>query len=109
MCPALAVLRATIKKVKNMNSKFSLPLFVSFLLLSVPHTALSSEAPVWIYFIMAPFALFSIPFFMTAVGMALAAYYYWRYRTTSKKYHGIITVLILLTVIPIAVQDKRQL
>ena len=50
-----------------MNRILSRPLFVLFLLLSVPHTVLASEGPAWIYFILAPFALFSTPFFMTAV------------------------------------------
>ncbi len=89
-----------------MNSIFSLPLFVSFLLLSVPHTACASEGLAWIYFVMAPFSLFTTPFFMTAVCVAMAAYCYWRYRTTTRKYHAMITLLILLVAIPVAVRDK---
>ncbi len=69
-----------------MNSIFIQHLLVTCLLLAVPHTAVASEGPAWIYFILAPFALFATPFFMTTVCVASAAYCYWRYRTTAKKY-----------------------
>jgi len=77
------------------------------MLLSVPALAHASEGPVWIYLIMAPFALFAIPFFMTAVCVAIAAYCYWRYRTTRKMSLGIVAVLVLLVAIPAAVRDKH--
>lgn len=90
-----------------MKSSSSLPLFVLLLLLSFPDAALTSEGPAWIYFVMAPFALFTIPFFFTAVCVAFAVYCYWRYRTTKKKSRGVIAVLVLLLAIPAAVRDKQ--
>ncbi|NVN98292.1 MAG: hypothetical protein HXX17_03140 [Geobacteraceae bacterium] len=91
-----------------MQKTFALTCFYLFLLLSSPVTALASEGPAWIYFIMAPFALFSIPFFMTAVFVSIAVYFYWQYKTVKKKSHGIVAVLLLLLAIPVAVRDKQS-
>lgn len=81
-----------------------LPVF----LMTIPAVVHASEGPAWIYMIMAPFALFSIPFFMTTVFLSIAAYCYWRYRTMGKKWRGILAVLVLLLAIPIAFRDKAS-
>jgi len=90
-----------------MKKTSALTFLLVLLLLSIPAVALASEGPVWIYLILAPFALFATPFFMTAVFVAIAAYCYWRYRTVRKKSFGIAAVLVLLVAVPVAVRDKQ--
>jgi len=90
-----------------MKNQSVLTLCISLLLLSPPATSLASEGPAWIYFIMVPFALFSIPFFLTAVFVSIAAYCYWQYRTSKKTIHGIVALLELMVAIPVAVRDKQ--
>ncbi len=81
-------------------------LLLLLLFLSTPTLAHANEGYAWMYFIMAPFALFTIPFFTTSLFVAIAAYCYWQYRSTGKKMLGTLAVLALLVAIPIAVQGK---
>ena len=90
-----------------MDILYSLSLFVSLLLLSVPDPALANEGPTWIYFAMAPFALLTMPFFLTSVCVAIAAYCYWQYRTSKKRSRGLIAVLALVIAIPVVARDKQ--
>jgi tetratricopeptide (TPR) repeat protein len=87
--------------------KLALTSYFMLLLLSIPAAALANEGPAWIYFVMAPFALLTMPFFLTSVCVAIAAYCYWQYRTSKKMSSGVIAVLMLLVAIPVAVRDKQ--
>lgn len=85
--------------------------FVSILvliLLSNPALSAASEGSAWLYLLMAPLALFTTPFFLTTVFVAIAVYCYWQYRTVGNKLLGIVAVLVLLAAIPMAFRDKAS-
>jgi len=78
------------------------------MLLSNPALSAASEGPAGFYLLMAPFALFATPFFLTTVFVAIAVFCYWQYRTVGNKLLGMVAVLVLLLAIPIAFRDKTS-
>jgi len=82
--------------------------FLLVLILSTPALSAANEGPVWVYLLMAPFALFTTPFFLTIVFVVIAIICYWQYRTAGNKLLGTVTVLALLLAIPIAYRDKAS-
>jgi len=78
------------------------------LMLSNPALSAASEGPAWFYLLMAPFALFATPFFLTTVFVVIAVFCYWQYRTVGNKFLGMVAVLVLLLAIPIAFRDKAS-